>query len=53
LFSINGNEKYFFENDTYYDFAIIKKNANQARKNMESRALSKILKQIVNEEFQW
>ena len=53
LFSINGNEKYFFENDTYYDFAIIKKNANHARQNMESRALSKILKQIVNEEFQW
>lgn len=53
LFSINGNKKHFFEYDTYYDVADIKKNANQARKNMEQRALDKILKRLVNEEFKW
>ena len=53
LFSINGNKKHFFEFDTYYDVAQIKNNANQARKNMEERALNKILKRLVNEEFQW
>jgi len=53
LFSINGNKTCFFESDTYYDVAHIKKNANQARKNMEQRALDKILKRLVNEEFQW
>jgi hypothetical protein len=53
LFSINGNKTCFFESDTYYDFNKIKDNANQARKNMEQRALDKILKRIVNEEFQW
>jgi hypothetical protein len=53
LFSINGNKKNFFEYDTYYDLAQIKKNATEARKNMEQRALDKILKQIVNEEFEW
>jgi hypothetical protein len=53
LFSINGDNKYFFEYDTYYDVEQIKKNATQARKNMEQRALDKILKRIVNEEFQW
>jgi hypothetical protein len=53
LFYINGNKKYFFESDTYYDLSTIKKNAIQARKNMEQRALDKILKRIVNEEFEW
>ena len=53
LFSVNGGNTCFFESDTYYDVANIKKNANQARKNMEERALSKILKRLVNEEFQW
>jgi hypothetical protein len=53
LFSINGDKKYFFESDIYYDVVDIKHNANQARKNMEQRALDKILKRLVNEEFQW
>ena len=53
LFSINGEKKHFFEYDTYYDVEHIKQNAIQARKNMEQRALDKILKRIVNEEFQW
>ena len=53
LFSVNGNKTCFFESDTYYDFNKIRDNANQARKNMEQRALDKILKRVVNEEFQW
>lgn len=53
LFSINGDKTCFFESDIYYDVATIKKNANQARKNMEGRALDKILKRVVNEEFEW
>ena len=53
LFYINGNKTCFFESDTYYDFNKIRDNANKARNNMEQRALDKILKRIVNEEFQW
>jgi len=53
LFSINGDKTCFFESDTYYDVAEIKQNAIQARKNMEQRALDKILKRVVNEEFRW
>jgi hypothetical protein len=53
LFSINGDKTCFFESDIYYDFNKIRDNANQARTNMEERALNKILKQIVNEEFEW
>ena len=53
LFSINGEKKHFFEYDTYYDIVEIKKNAIHARQNMEQRALDKILKRLVNEEFQW
>jgi hypothetical protein len=53
LFSINGDEKYFFESDIYYDVVKIKQNATKARENMETRALNKILKNLINEEFQW
>lgn len=53
LFSINGHKKYFFESDTYYDLKQITDNAKRAKENMELRALNKILKCIVNEEFQW
>ena len=53
LFSINGEEKFFFESDTYYDLTQIRENAKKARMSMEKRALDKILKQLVNEEFQW
>jgi len=53
LFSVNGDKTCFFESDIYYDVANIKKNANHARKNMEDRALDKILKRVVNEEFEW
>jgi hypothetical protein len=53
LFSINGDKTCFFESDIYYDVAKIKKNANQARINMEQRAFDIILKGLINEEFQW
>lgn len=53
LFSINGDKTCFFESDTYYDFKKIRDNATNARNSMESRALNKILKNLVNEEFQW
>jgi len=53
LFSINGTTKYFFESDTYYDLTQIREKAKKARQKMELRALEKILKLVVNEEFQW
>ena len=53
LFSVNGDKTCFFESDTYYDYTKIRDNANNARNSMESRALNKILKNIVNEEFEW
>jgi len=53
IFSINGINKFFFEEDLYYDLNKIRDNANKARNQMESRALDKILKSLVNENFQW
>ena len=60
---INNGEKYkisealFDREDIFYDEAIymnkIKDNARKAREQMESRALNKILKGIINETFQW
>jgi len=43
----------FFEEDYYYDPEKIRENSQQARKQMEQRALDMILKRVVNEEFQW
>jgi hypothetical protein len=53
VFSINGDKTCFFESDTYYDFKTIRDNATNARNSMELRALNKILKNVVNEEFEW
>ena len=39
--------------DKFYDVIYIKINAYIARHNMELRALKKILKRVVNEDFQW
>ena len=36
-----------------YDLEEIRENGKQARKAMEQRALDKILKSIVNENFEW
>lgn len=53
-----NNKKYMFSECDYYYYADlficqIKRNANTAREEMEERALDKILKKVVNEEFQW
>ena len=42
-----------YESDMFYDIQEIRDNARKARQNMEQRALDKILKRIVNEEFKW
>jgi hypothetical protein len=52
------NKKYkFTEFDYYYDVeefeCEIKRMAENARRQMEQRALGKILKRLVNEEFNW
>ena len=48
---------YFDREDTFYIaekyINKIKDKANNARQQMETRALNKILKGIVNETFQW
>jgi hypothetical protein len=50
-------EALFYKEDKFYDAEMyinnIKDMANNARQNMESRALEKILKRIVNEHFEW
>lgn len=43
----------FTPNDIVYDLEEIIENGKKARNQMEQRALDKILKRIVNEEFQW
>ena len=51
------HEALFQENDIFYDaeeyINEIKEHAKKARQQMESRALDKILKGVVNDEFQW
>ena len=43
----------FDREDTFYDAEEIIVNAKKARQQMESRALKQVLKQIVNETFEW
>uniref|UniRef100_A0A6C0D1V7 Uncharacterized protein n=1 Tax=viral metagenome TaxID=1070528 RepID=A0A6C0D1V7_9ZZZZ len=45
----------FFTKDvyTFHDIEQVKENKKKAIQSMEKRALDKILKRIVNEEFQW
>jgi hypothetical protein len=53
----NIPEAIFDKEDTFYDaekyINKIKDMAKNARKNMEARALDKILKRVVNETFHW
>jgi hypothetical protein len=54
-FSIGMHDRisfYHYHDYYYYDIERIK-NAQYARRNMEQRSLSMILKKIVNEEFEW
>jgi hypothetical protein len=43
----------FERDDEFYDVEEIKEKAQKARQQMECRALNQILKQIVNETFEW
>ena len=43
----------FERDDTFYDAKEIRGNAQKARQQMECRALNKVLKQIINETFEW
>jgi hypothetical protein len=51
------SEAIFDKQDTFYNakeyIHNIKENARKAKQQMESRALDKILKGLVNDEFQW
>ena len=51
------SEAIFDKQDTFYHaeeyIHKIKEDAREARQQMETRALDKILKTVVNEEFQW
>jgi hypothetical protein len=49
---LNGTA-FFSSSDTFYDLEEIRENGKKARQNMEQRALDIILKQLVNENFQW
>ena len=51
--TIEGKEIYFRIYNTFYDIEDIRFKANNPRQNMEHRALDKILKRIVNENFEW
>jgi len=50
---IDNREQEFKHYDQFYDVEDIKFKANNARQNMEKRALDTILKKIVNENFEW
>lgn len=53
LFKTNSLFYYYTGGDKFYDVKYIRINAYIARHNMEHRALKKILKRVVNEDFQW
>jgi hypothetical protein len=43
----------FYDRDVFYDLQEIRDNSKKARESFEQRSLNMILKQIVNEHFQW
>ena len=50
----NGDKKIqFMHEDHFYDLEEIRSKGRKARQAMEERALNKILKKIVNENFEW
>jgi hypothetical protein len=54
IFDINNEERRFDEKCKYYEAKqYYQYYARQAQESMERRALDKILKRVVNEEFQW
>jgi hypothetical protein len=53
-FCVNGEPMIFHDTCIYYDPKdYYQYHAKVAQETMESRALSKILKRVVNEEFEW
>ena len=42
-----------YKEDIYYDWDEIRENARNARLAFEKRTLNRILKRLVNEEFEW
>ncbi len=53
-FCVNGKPMIFHDKCLYYDPKdYYQYHAKVARQSMESRAFSKILKKLVNEEFEW
>ena len=46
-------DAFFSSTDTFYDLEEIRENGKKARQSMEQRALDIILKQLVNEHFEW
>jgi hypothetical protein len=54
IFDINNEEKLFDEKCKYYEAKqYYQYYGRQARESMERRALDKILKILINEEFKW
>jgi hypothetical protein len=50
----NGDTKIqFMYDDHFYDIDDIREKSRKAKQAMEQRALDKILKKIVNENFEW
>jgi hypothetical protein len=50
----NGDKKIqFMYDDLFYDIEEIRENGQKARQAMEKRSLDKILKKLVNENFEW
>jgi len=47
------NDAFFSPYDMFYDLDEIKEKGQKATQSMEQRALNKILKRIVNENFEW
>jgi hypothetical protein len=52
-FENNPISYYYSARDKFYDVIYIRINAYVARHNMELRALKKILKKVVNDDFEW
>jgi hypothetical protein len=53
MFKTKRLYSYYTIEDQFYDVEYIMINAYKARHNMELRALKKILKKVVNEDFEW
>jgi hypothetical protein len=48
LFHVNGKKKFFASNCMFYKFV-----SENPQEKMEQRALDKILKQLINDDFTW